>query len=525
MRRNSLELSDPVITKQKLRDKFENDFLAFCAMVFKKRSGGREFFVEPHHRVTTEVLSNCWNGKCPRLIISMPPGFGKTTMAIYYIAWSFLKNPFANYMYISYSEGLCISSSREIRAILSLPAVEYIWGKRIVPAESAKSWYVYDTINNSFTQLGRFRVAPCDGQITGFDAGVPGKDASHGGIVIDDFMKAIDSKLETKRKKAYETYENTIRTRLRDTKAAIIIIMQRLHPLDVVGCILDKQKNISKTSEEYFKVIKIQAWSKKLRQPTCPRLISRERIYDLMKREPILFESQYQQSPENITNSFFTVSKIKREFQHKLEENVFLGSIASKMEYIVRGWDFNYSASDRSDWSVGVQVGYKDNVFYILDICRFRAVNGDSTHDLKTVFYRIARKDNSMNINSNVFQSVPEDPGYSVATELVRTMYNEGISVHKSKDKETKTVRWFEMANAINSGDFVYVERKQSKTKMEDDHVRREFFNELSLGEGGEFNDQIDALERAFTHIQSLSKRKGGTQMPSIHHNIAIVYK
>ena len=68
--------------KQKVaKYKCETDFLFFVRYFFKKRFGYK-FVVNSHHQLIADTLTRVADGKITRLVINMPPRYGKTEMAV-----------------------------------------------------------------------------------------------------------------------------------------------------------------------------------------------------------------------------------------------------------------------------------------------------------------------------------------------------------------------------------------------------------------------------------------------------------
>lgn len=67
---------------------------------FFKHQYGKRFVVSGHHRLMFEALSDVVAGKCPRLIINMPPRYGKTELAVkMFMAYGLALNPQAHFVH------------------------------------------------------------------------------------------------------------------------------------------------------------------------------------------------------------------------------------------------------------------------------------------------------------------------------------------------------------------------------------------------------------------------------------------
>ena len=107
--------SDPV-----QRAKLLGSLTLFTRVFFKLRTG-REFVLpEPpgrisHIKTMAEKLTQVQRGKCKRLILNVPPRYGKSAIAVHFIAWCLARYPDANFLYVSYSHSLATKFTSEIR--------------------------------------------------------------------------------------------------------------------------------------------------------------------------------------------------------------------------------------------------------------------------------------------------------------------------------------------------------------------------------------------------------------------------
>ena len=76
-----------------LKVKCEIDFLFFTRYIYKENQR-RNFIIAPHFVIIAKALEKVYNGETKRLIINIPPRYGKTELAVKcFIAWSLAKNP------------------------------------------------------------------------------------------------------------------------------------------------------------------------------------------------------------------------------------------------------------------------------------------------------------------------------------------------------------------------------------------------------------------------------------------------
>src|SRR5205085_12504996 len=94
-----------------LRADLCKDFLLFTRVFFKIITG-REFYIsippgrESHFITVSRELMLCYELKTTSLIINMPPGYAKSTLLVYWTAWTMAMHPDSQYLYISYGHEL-----------------------------------------------------------------------------------------------------------------------------------------------------------------------------------------------------------------------------------------------------------------------------------------------------------------------------------------------------------------------------------------------------------------------------------
>ena len=79
----------------------------------------RSFIVNDHHKRIFKALQDVVDGKCRRLIINMPPRYGKTETCIKsFISYGFALNPKCRFLHLSYSDMLVNDNSDTVRNIM-----------------------------------------------------------------------------------------------------------------------------------------------------------------------------------------------------------------------------------------------------------------------------------------------------------------------------------------------------------------------------------------------------------------------
>ena len=209
-----------------IKQKCENSLLFFTRYIFKENTG-KKFEAAKFHHTLANTLEQVYNGEIKRLIINIPPRYGKTEIAVkMYIAWVLSKKPAAKFIHLSYSDSLALDNSSMTKEYINSDAFQCIWDINLKKdSQSQKKWYT--------TEGGGVYATSSGGAITGFGAG------SGGAIIIDDPLKPDDALSDVRRSFINNRYNTTIRSRVNDRDVPIIVIMQRLHEEDLSGYLLD----------------------------------------------------------------------------------------------------------------------------------------------------------------------------------------------------------------------------------------------------------------------------------------------
>lgn len=261
-------MSKHTLTPTELQSLEMRSSLKLHTQVMFKAVTGANFKVAPHHLKIFKKLEEVVDGKCPRLIINMPPRFGKTETCVKsFISWGFALNAMCKFLHISYSDTLAYSNSEKVREYMSHPMYKRLFPNSSLKDEkqSVKNW---DTLAG-----GQLYARPSQGQITGFGAGsmndfieeeitpqvlresgavLDGLDASYegtkngkyifsGAVIIDDPIKPEDALSDIIRDRINQRFITTVFNRVNSRHTPIIIIMQRVHENDLTGFLLEAE--------------------------------------------------------------------------------------------------------------------------------------------------------------------------------------------------------------------------------------------------------------------------------------------
>lgn len=283
----------------------------------------RPFIVSEHHLRIFKALQDVVDGKCRRLIINMPPRYGKTETGIKsFISWCFALNPKCRFLHLSYSDMLVNDNSDTVRNIMREELYTTLFPKSALASDkgSAKRWKT--------KAGGELYAVSTQGQVTGFGAGNVDIDPEsmlndwlasevgsyeelsrlnelfdmigatsnvfQGAILIDDPMKPEDAESDIVRERINQRFENTIRNRVNSRNTPIIIIMQRLHEHDLCGYLMEKEPD--EWTVLSLPAIQVDPDTGE-EKPLWAMKHTLEELYRLREINPIVFDTQYGQDP------------------------------------------------------------------------------------------------------------------------------------------------------------------------------------------------------------------------------------
>lgn len=243
-----------VTREQFIRHKLKYEFEFFIRYFFKHHNN-RKFVFNEHHQQIVDELVDVIMGRTTRLVINIAPRYSKTEIVVKnFIAYILANNQKAKFIHLSYSDTLALDNSEAIKDFVESEEYQEFFNVEIKPdSKSKKKWYTKEG--------GGVYATAAGGQVTGFGAGsvdVEGEEEDRsdwdyidylenfgGAIIIDDPIKPDDTDSDVKREKINERFDATIRSRVNSEKnTPIIIIMQRLHEMDLSGYVIEQEPGV-----------------------------------------------------------------------------------------------------------------------------------------------------------------------------------------------------------------------------------------------------------------------------------------
>jgi predicted phage terminase large subunit-like protein len=278
------------------RAKLLGSFLLFTQVFYKLRTG-RDFVIsspasrESHYIAIGKTLTRVLRCDLTRLIINVPPRYGKTELLIHFIAWSLAHYPDSNFIYVSYSHSLAKKQTQTIREIINLPEYKRLFHVELKDDVAAKD-------NFETTANGSVYAVGAGGTITGRGAGIQNCEHFSGCIVIDDIHKPTEVTSDTMRAEVNNWFLNTLQSRVNSSSVPIIFIGQRLHEDDLAA-------NLIKGFDgNKWELMSLKALDD-ARNALLPTMHSKEQLLKMQEVMPYEFSAQYQQDPQPAGGGIF----------------------------------------------------------------------------------------------------------------------------------------------------------------------------------------------------------------------------
>ena len=288
-----------------------------------------------HWRLMDQALLKIANGTIRKLIINIPPQFGKSELVSrHFPAWYLGEYPDRKIILTSYEATYAALWGMKARELYRSWG-KHIWGRNLDPAKSTTDWWFTD-------KQGYMTTAGALGAVTGKGAHV---------LIIDDPHKnAAEAHSKTMREKIWDNYTSTLLTRLQP-EGSIILVQTRWHEDDLTGRLIKRE------GDQWEKIV-LPALDDK-EESLFPNRYSAE---ELKSRRATMgsymFGALYQQSPTPAEGGMFKKSWIR--YYERLPES---------FDIIIQTWDLTFGDTGDS-FVVGLVLGKVGSETYVLDMKR-----------------------------------------------------------------------------------------------------------------------------------------------------------
>jgi predicted phage terminase large subunit-like protein len=175
-----------------------------------------------------EHLEGVTFGKITRLLVNVPPGSMKSLMVnVFWPAWEWgpMNMPHLRFVSFSYSSGLTERDNVKFKKLVTCEKFRELWGDRFALEKEGEIKVTNSKTGSKFAS-----------SVKGIGTGERGDR-----VVIDDPHDVHKSESDIVRTDTVRWFRETITDRLNNLDdSAIIIIMQRVHQLDISGFILEQ---------------------------------------------------------------------------------------------------------------------------------------------------------------------------------------------------------------------------------------------------------------------------------------------
>ena len=336
------------------------DFSSFVWKCFNTIVRDSTFVDNWHLRAVAYELTRILHGEINRLIVNQPPRSLKSiSVSVAFVAWLMGHDPTLRIIVVSYSSELAEELHRQFRVIVLSD-----WYQKLFP----RMRLARDSALEVVTTLGGSRYATSiGGTLTGRGANL---------IIIDDPHKADEALSEKARNQVKNWFSGTLVSRLDDKRSGqIILVMQRLHPDDLSGHLLETggwhHLNLPAVAAE-DRIIKMGRET--LKHWRCGEPLQCERegipILETIKREigSQKYAAQYLQQPVPDGGN-----AIRREWLGVYE------TVPTPLagDRVVQSWDVAAGIGDNNDYSVCTTWLKRGTKYYLIDVFRQRLAYPD----------------------------------------------------------------------------------------------------------------------------------------------------
>ena len=324
-----------------------------------------------HLDLLCDWLTAVKEGKCRRLIINVPPRSMKSLLCtVFYPVWRWCTAPQRRFMFVSYSDDLSTDHSVFRRNVLNSAIYRAAWGNRVKFSKDQNLKTQYEN-----TRRGVMFSTSITGSATG-----KGCDE----LIVDDPMNAKKAFSDQEREATNRNFDATFRSRLNDpATGTIILIMQRLHDLDLTGHVLAQEPGTWTHLKLPAEAEHDESWPYPIKGTTYPRKAG-ELLWPARFSHEVLaglktamgswsFAGQYQQNPAPLEGSIVKREWIRyyRELPTTAEGGCATSGCATEGTW-VQSWDCSFKDSRESDYVVGQVWLHTGSHFYLIDQVRER---------------------------------------------------------------------------------------------------------------------------------------------------------
>src|SRR5260370_7092522 len=343
------------LERELIRLKVRNDLSTFIHRTFQTVAPAQPYLYNWHIDAMAWHLEQCAIGAIKRLVITLPPRYGKSICAsVAFPAWVLGRDPSKRLICDSYSENLAGKLAGDWRNVMESDWYRSAFpGTRISRDKNAELNYVP-------TRQGYRYSTSVGGDLEGRGGNL---------IVVDDPINSEGGMSEATRSTVNNWFDSTLYTRL-DSKRddVIILIMQRLHMDDLAGYVMQRDHwthlNLPAIAETEQR---IQIGNDEFHTRKAGDILHQERESqkDLEEAKATVgsfnFRPQYQQCPEPPEGEIIKWGWFQ-----------FFDACPARVtnDRIIQTWDTTSKTKELSGYSLCTSWLVQENRYYLFDVLR-----------------------------------------------------------------------------------------------------------------------------------------------------------
>lgn len=441
---------------------------------------GKRYLHNWHLDLLNSKLLDLAMGDVRRLLISLPPRHGKSSLISHYFSsWFLGNNPDKRVILTSYEADFAASWGRKARATLQEYGAD-VFGIRVSDESAAVNRW--DLANHQ----GGMGTAGAGGAIIGKGADL---------LIIDDPIKnAEEANSQTVRDRIWEWYQSVAYTRL-EPDGRIVIIQSRWNEDDLTGRVLNEMENGGEAwdvislpalaeKDEYYKGQLVR----KAGEALWPARFPEDRLLEIKKAiGNYYWQALYQGRPSPMEGNLFKRGYFKY-FQETEREYLLADRVYSKNDVrIFTTVDLATSLSkEASFFCIGVFGLTPQNELLVLEIFRARVEAPEQLNIVKEYY-----------VKWHPFAIYVESVAYQLS--FVQQLRRNGLPVKEFRVRDDKVARAIS-STALYEGGRIY--HRAGAPWLGD------FEEELVLFPHGANTDQVDVLSMASLTLANLNLGK-----------------
>jgi len=398
-----------------------------------------------------------------RVIISMPPRHGKSfLMSQYMPAW---------YLYWHNTHKI-ILASYEANFAAS-------WGRKVRDIIKDNPDKIKLRVRQDVSAINNWELTTGGGMFT---AGVGGAITGKGGnlLILDDPVKNWEqAESETYREKAYEWFKSTFYSRA-EPGASVIVIMTRWHEGDVVGKIIEDDKN---SKWDYIKLPAIaedpiDAIGRTKGEPLCPERYNAQDLIDIRETMgPRIFGGLYQQDPTPRAGSMF-------------DNNYFLyyQELPDRFDSVIQSWDCSFKDTSDNDFVAGGVWGFVNDKFYLLDLVRKRMGFSATVNAIEEMKLKWPNTDNI------IIETKANGPA---VIQVLSEKYDNIVPIEPLGGKRARAAACSYLVEMHR----VYLPDPDYKHRHTNCEWLADYLDEVGKFPNGNYDDQVDQTSQALLYL------------------------